>query len=97
MACVHDVITTDKAIEPRRAAVGVIRQLFDGLEANMIEFLKDDILEMYRSLKRIYSNDPDDVMRLQAQLALEELNANVVKFLNPDQRLEYSISVPRLS
>lgn len=62
----------------------------------MIEFLKDDILEMYRSLKRIYSDDPDDVMRLQAQLALEELNSNVVKFLNPERRLEYSISMPGL-
>lgn len=59
----------------------VLRQLFIGLDSEMITFLKDEILEIYRSLKMIYNNDTDDVMRLQAQLALEELNENVKKFL----------------
>lgn len=54
-----------------------------GLEKEMIVFLKDDILPVYRTLKMIYTNDPDDVMRLQAQLALEQLNENMKDFVLP--------------
>lgn len=93
MVCVHAVITTDKAVEARRAAVTVIRQLFFGLQSEMIEFLKDDILPIYRTLKEIYYNDNDEVMRLQAQLALEELNENMKNFVfsNPSIHSEKKI------
>lgn len=77
------IIETDKAVEARRAAVTVIRQLFTGLEKETLAFLKDDILPIYRKLKYIYNNDADDVMRLQAQLALEELNENMKSFVFP--------------
>lgn len=58
-----------------------------GLEAGMIAFLKEDILPIYRTLKQIYNNDEDDLMRLQAQLALEELNENMKNFVLPDFKL----------
>ncbi|CAH0557752.1 unnamed protein product [Brassicogethes aeneus] len=87
LVCVHCIITTDKSLEARRAAVTVIRQLFLGLEDEMIAFLKDDILPVYRTLKQIYQHDKDDVMRLQAQLALEELNENMKNFVFPKQQL----------
>lgn len=51
-------------------------------------FLKDEILEIYRTLKNIYHSDKDDVMRLQAQLALEELNENVKDFVFPKPELQ---------
>lgn len=85
--CVHAIITTDKAVEARRAAVTVIRQLFVGLEKETIVFLKDEILPIYRTLKNIYYNDSDDVMRLQAQVALEELNENMKNFIFPTPTL----------
>lgn len=81
LACVHAIITTDKAVEARRAAVSVLRMLFVGLQTDMLTFLKDDILEIYKSLKNIYYGDEDDVMKLQAQLALEELNANMTNII----------------
>nr|XP_023018764.1 transport and Golgi organization protein 6 homolog [Leptinotarsa decemlineata] len=81
LVCVHAVIATDKSPQARRAAVGVIRQLFVGLEKETIAFLKDDILTIYRTLKDIYNSDSDDVMRLQSQLALEELNENMKSFV----------------
>ncbi|KAF7262784.1 hypothetical protein GWI33_004125 [Rhynchophorus ferrugineus] len=87
LVCVHAIVTTDKAIEPRRAAVTVIRQLFVGLESETIEFLKDEILQIYRTLKTIYNTDKDDVMRLQAQLALEELNENMKNYVFPKPEL----------
>uniref|UniRef100_A0A1Y1LB53 RNA polymerase II assembly factor Rtp1 C-terminal domain-containing protein n=1 Tax=Photinus pyralis TaxID=7054 RepID=A0A1Y1LB53_PHOPY len=89
LVCVHGVISTDKMIEPRRAAVTVIRQLFVGLEKETVVFLKDEILHVYRTLKEIYRNDADDVMRLQAQLALEQLNENVKEFLFLNPTLHY--------
>lgn len=85
--CVHSVITTEKSSQVRRAAVTVLRQLFVGLEAEMIAFLKEDILPIYRTLKQVYNNDEDDVMRLQAQLALEELNENMKHFVLPNVTL----------
>nr|XP_022900965.1 uncharacterized protein LOC111414039 [Onthophagus taurus] len=87
LVCVHSIITTDKAVEARRAAVTVIRQLLAGLEVEMVVFLKDHILEIYRTLKNIYNNDKDDIMRLQAQLGLEELNENMKDFVFPKPTL----------
>lgn len=87
LVCVHAVICTDKSPQARRAAVTVLRQLFLGLESEMIAFLKEDILPIYRSLKEIYHTDKDDVMRLQAQLALEELNENMKAFVLPMPQL----------
>lgn len=81
LGCVHAVIATDKAVEARRAAVSVLRMLLAGLDTDMITFLKEDILDIYRTLKEIYCNDKDDIMRLHAQLAIEELNANMEKIL----------------
>lgn len=65
----------------------VLRQLFVGLESEMIAFLKEDILPIYRTLNEIYNNDKDDVVRLQAQLALEELNENMKNFVLPNPQL----------
>lgn len=88
LSCIHAVIATDPAVEARRAAVSVIRMLFVGLESETIVFLKDDILPIYRTLKKIYTSDPDDVTRLQAQLALEQLNINIRDFVFPKGALE---------
>ncbi|VEN46793.1 unnamed protein product [Callosobruchus maculatus] len=87
LVCVHAIIATDKSPQARRAAVTVLKQLFVGLDTGMIEFLKEEILPIYRTLKAIYRDDKDDVMRLQAQLALEELNENVKNFVFPNLQL----------
>lgn len=89
LRCVHSIITTDKAVEARRAAVSVLRMLLAGLDTNMITFLKETILDIYRTLRDIYRNDADDVMKLQAQLALEELNANMESILSTEPTLHF--------
>jgi hypothetical protein len=96
LVCVYAIITTDKAVEVRRAAVTVIRQLFVGLQSEMLAFLKEDILPIYRTLKEIYYNDKDDVMRLQAQLALEELNENMTNFVFPNPELHFEKKIVML-
>lgn len=91
LICVHAIIRTDKQIEPRRAAVTVIRQLLKGLGNEMLVFLKDAILPIYHQLKLIYNTDKDDVMKLQAQLALEELNENMKDFIFPNLKLNMNV------
>ncbi|CAH1183726.1 unnamed protein product [Phaedon cochleariae] len=93
LSCVNAIIATDKSPQARRAAVTVIRQLFVGLESEMLAFLKEDILPIYRTLKAVYNDDKDEVMRLQAQLALEELNENMksLVFAKPQLHTEKNI------
>lgn len=81
-------------MEVRRAAVCVIRQLFVGLGKDMLAFLKEDVLPIYRSLKKVYREDPDDVTRLQAQLALDELNEIMKELLAPELALKKNFVVP---
>ncbi|CAG9826015.1 unnamed protein product [Diabrotica balteata] len=97
LSCVHAVISTDKSPQARRAAVTVIRQLFVGLDQEIISFFKEDILPVYRTLKQIYSSDKDDVMRLQAQLALEQLNESMKNFVFPNAQLHSEKKIVMLS
>lgn len=62
-----------------------------GLGNEMIVFLKDTILPIYRELKFIYNRDEDEVMKLQAQLALEELNENMKEFIFPTPKLNIDV------
>ncbi|KAL1513828.1 hypothetical protein ABEB36_003180 [Hypothenemus hampei] len=85
--CVNGAIVNNEEVECRRAAVVVVRELLAGLGQEMIPFLKDEILRIYRSLKLVYQYDKDDVTKLQAQVALEELNENMENFAFPQQQL----------
>ncbi|XP_045470680.1 transport and Golgi organization protein 6 [Harmonia axyridis] len=93
LLCVHDIVSSDKHEESRRAAVFVIRQLLVGLGKDMLTILSDDILVVYRTLKFLYENDKDDVLRLQCQLAIEEVNTNMKYILTPQVELNKSKKV----
>ncbi|XP_023952997.2 transport and Golgi organization protein 6 [Bicyclus anynana] len=82
LLCIWSIIETDKAIECRRAAVMVIASLLKGLGKETLVELKDNILPIYRTLNKLYKDSNEDsVVRLHAQLALEELNDTVSEFL----------------
>lgn len=85
---------TDKAIECRRAAVMVIASLLKGLGKDTLTELKENLLPVYRTLKNLY-NDPseDSILRLHAQLALEELNDIVRNFLMPELKREKHFTI----
>ena len=84
----------DTAPEVRRGAVSVIRGVLRGLGVDAMEALGGEVMkELYRLLKHVYEVDKDDVVRLQAQLAYEELDALMRKFLFPDASLVKKISV----
>lgn len=94
LLCIWSILETDKAIECRRAAVMVLSSLIKGLGKEVLLELKDNLLPIYRSLKDLYNdNNEDPVLRLHAQIALEELNDIVKLFLFPEVKLGKQIFV----
>uniref|UniRef100_A0A8C6URG2 Transport and golgi organization 6 homolog (Drosophila) n=1 Tax=Neogobius melanostomus TaxID=47308 RepID=A0A8C6URG2_9GOBI len=91
--CLTALIKTEKEAEVRRAAVHVITQLLKGLSDKTTQVLADVLLDLYRALKWVVRSDPDSVAVLHAQLALEELDDVMRKFIFPEQKLEKKIVV----
>lgn len=72
----------------------VISSLLKGLGKETLLQLKDNLLPIYRTLKSLYNNgNEDSVVRLHAQIALEELNDIVNQFLYPELNIEKRIYV----
>ncbi|XP_070686912.1 transport and Golgi organization protein 6 homolog [Pempheris klunzingeri] len=92
-SCLTALIKTEKEAEVRRAAVHVITLLLRGLCDKTTQVLSDVLLDLYRALKWVVHSDPDDVAVLHAQLALDELDDIMRKFIFPEQRLEKKIVV----
>uniref|UniRef100_A0A4W5RE39 Transport and golgi organization 6 homolog n=1 Tax=Hucho hucho TaxID=62062 RepID=A0A4W5RE39_9TELE len=91
--CLTALIKTEKEAEVRRAAVHVIALLLRGLSDKATEVLSDVLLDLYRALKWVVRSDTDDVTVLHAQLALEELDDVMRRFIFPAQKLEKKIVV----
>ncbi|CDQ63083.1 unnamed protein product [Oncorhynchus mykiss] len=91
--CLTALIKTEKEAEVRRAAVHVIALLLRGLSDKATEVLSDVLLDLYRALKWVVRSDTDDVTVLHAQLALEDLDDVMRRFIFPVQKLEKKIVV----
>ncbi|KAF7699020.1 transport and Golgi organization protein 6 homolog isoform X2 [Silurus meridionalis] len=91
--CLTALIKTEKEAEVRRAAVHVIALLLRGLSDKTTQVLGEVLLELYRALKWVVRSDPDEVAVLHAQLALEELDDVMRKFIFPQQKMEKKIVV----
>ncbi|XP_034541556.1 transport and Golgi organization protein 6 homolog [Notolabrus celidotus] len=92
-SCLTALIKTEKEAEVRRAAVHVITLLLRGLSDKATQVLRDVLLDLYRALKWVVRSDPDEVAVLHAQLALEELDDVMRRFIFPKQKLEKKIVV----
>ncbi|XP_054435250.1 transport and Golgi organization protein 6 homolog isoform X1 [Pteronotus mesoamericanus] len=92
-ACLIAVAKTDHEVQVRRAAIHVIVLLLRGLSQNATEVLRDVLKDLYHLLKHVVRSEPDDVAKLHAQLALEELDEIMRNFLFPPQKLEKKIVV----
>lgn len=92
-SCLTALIKTEKEAEVRRAAVHVIAQLLRGLSDKTTQVLGDVLLDLYRALKLVVRSDPDEAAVLHAQLALEELDDVMRRFIFPEQKLEKKIVV----
>ncbi|XP_072551788.1 transport and Golgi organization protein 6 homolog [Salminus brasiliensis] len=91
--CLTALIKTEKEAEVRRAAVHAIAVLLRGLSDKTTQVLGDVLLELYRALKWVVRSDSDEVAVLHAQLALEELDDVMRRFIFPQQKLEKKIVV----
>ncbi|XP_048211183.1 transport and Golgi organization protein 6 homolog [Perognathus longimembris pacificus] len=92
-ACLIAVAKTDGDVQVRRAAIHVIVLLLRGLSQKATEVLRDVLKDLYHLLKHVVRSEPDDVAKLHAQLALEELDEIMRNFLFPPQKLEKKIVV----
>ncbi|CAH2067077.1 unnamed protein product, partial [Iphiclides podalirius] len=94
LVCVGSIIEADKAVECRRAAVMVISNLLKGLGKETLVQLKENLLPLYKTLNKLYKDENEDhVVRLHAQIALEELNDVVRQFLFPKLSMEMPITL----
>ncbi|KFO20022.1 transport and Golgi organization protein 6 homolog isoform X1 [Fukomys damarensis] len=91
--CLIAVAKTDSEVQVRRAAIHVIVMLLRGLSQKATEVLRDVLKDLYHLLKHVVQLEPDDVAKLHAQLALEELDEIMRNFLFPQQKLEKKIIV----
>ncbi|XP_024858552.1 transport and Golgi organization protein 6 homolog [Kryptolebias marmoratus] len=92
-SCLTALIRTEKEAEVRRAAVHVMVLLLRGLSDRTTQVLSEVLLDLYRALKWVVRSDPDEVAVLHAQLALEELDDVMRRFIFPEQKLEKKIVV----
>ncbi|XP_014877694.1 transport and Golgi organization protein 6 homolog [Poecilia latipinna] len=92
-SCLTALIKTEREAEVRRATVHVIAQLLRGLSDKTTQVLSDVLLDLYRALKLVVRSDPDPAAVLHAQLALEELDHVMRRFVFPEQKLEKKIVV----
>ncbi|XP_039619449.1 transport and Golgi organization protein 6 homolog [Polypterus senegalus] len=92
-SCVTAIIKTDTEAEVRRAAVHVIGLLLRGLSEKTTQILHEVLRDFYHLLKYVVHHDPDDVAVLHGQLALEELDEIMRRYLFPEQKLEKKIVV----
>lgn len=58
-----------------------------------LQVLSEVLLDLYRALKWVVRSDPDEVAVLHAQIALEELDAVMRRFIFPEQKLQKKIVV----
>uniref|UniRef100_UPI00398ECC6D transport and Golgi organization protein 6 homolog n=1 Tax=Pristiophorus japonicus TaxID=55135 RepID=UPI00398ECC6D len=93
MACLAAIVKTEPEAEVRRAAVHVITLLLRGLGQKAVQVLGDVLRDLYRLLKYVSQTDEDEVAVLHAQLALEELDHVVRRFLFPEETLQKKIVI----
>ncbi|XP_038169225.1 transport and Golgi organization protein 6 homolog isoform X2 [Arvicola amphibius] len=91
--CLIAVAKTDSDVQVRRAAIHVVVLLLRGLSQKATEVLSDVLKDLYHLLKHVVRLEPDDVAKLHARLALEELDEIMRNFLFPPQKLEKKIVV----
>ncbi|KAI4498853.1 hypothetical protein M0802_006028 [Mischocyttarus mexicanus] len=89
--CIKCIITTDKIPECRRAAVLVITLLLRGSEKDALIKLSEYLSDLHRILIHLRDNDKDPVLRLHAQLALEEINKIVSDYIFAKPKLGNNI------
>uniref|UniRef100_A0A182PME5 RNA polymerase II assembly factor Rtp1 C-terminal domain-containing protein n=1 Tax=Anopheles epiroticus TaxID=199890 RepID=A0A182PME5_9DIPT len=76
---IKSIVETDTYLPAKRAALLVLSQLLEGMDG-LMDF-QEYLLLIYRFLKHVIATDKDDVIKLQAAVALDHLKAKTKDFL----------------
>jgi hypothetical protein len=93
---VSDIVNLQKAPESRRGAILVYTQMLRGLDQDMFRLIPHHLSTILTQLRYIQTHDPDDVCRLHASLALEELKEIVKNFVQPEEPTDYLTNLLRI-
>lgn len=74
MSCIKFTLQSDPSIEVKRACIMYFHLLLNNLDLNTLPAIQSELNNMTQLLKRTYDLTLDDLIRLHAQLALEQLN-----------------------
>ncbi|KAJ1370740.1 hypothetical protein KIN20_032540 [Parelaphostrongylus tenuis] len=74
---VERLLITDTSALVRRSAVNLLRQIIKSCDTDIFEVVGGRLRDLQRELLRLWRRDSDHVVRLHAELALEELRAAV--------------------
>ncbi|KAL8570495.1 hypothetical protein ACOMHN_034530 [Nucella lapillus] len=92
VSCCTNSVQADEPVV-RQAAAMTLCKLIDGLGKDIFTVLEFVCTELYRLLKKVCALDPDDTVRLHANLALDRLDGIMREYLFPKQTLQKRIQV----
>ncbi|CAI5445414.1 unnamed protein product [Caenorhabditis angaria] len=74
---IDSLVLIDKSALVRRCAVDLIRQLIRSCSSDILQILGSRLRDIHRKIISIWKYDRDDIVRLHAQLCIDELNAEL--------------------
>ncbi|CAB3372334.1 Hypothetical predicted protein [Cloeon dipterum] len=92
LLCAQGLSTSDPDMHVRRAAALLLALLLQGLGTQAVNTLGSSSLDVYRTMKEL-AQSSDETLRLQAQLALEELNRGIKESIFKPQPMERHIYI----
>lgn len=92
LACLRGLIR-DPVNHVGRASVLALSCILKGMGPKLFQVMPHEVRDIYRDLKHIYQTTSDDVIRLQAQQAIDELSASTREFLKAQPQLEKQIKI----
>ncbi|XP_075532600.1 transport and golgi organization 6 isoform X3 [Dermacentor variabilis] len=75
------------------AAVLALGCIIQGMGQRIFQVMPHEVKVIYRDLKHLYATTPDNVTKIQAQLAIENLNSATQEFLRSQPRMEKRIQI----
>ncbi|XP_050047420.1 transport and Golgi organization protein 6 homolog [Dermacentor andersoni] len=75
------------------AAVLALGCIIQGMGQSIFQVMPREVKDIYRDLKHLYATTPDNVTKIQAQLAIENLNSATQEFLRSQPRMEKRIQI----
>ncbi|KAK7483036.1 hypothetical protein BaRGS_00025699 [Batillaria attramentaria] len=92
LSCCSSLLIGEETIV-RRAAALTLAKILEGLDSDALTVLDSNLRDIYRLLKKLHEQDPDDAVRLHANMALVQLDSVARGYLFPKQTLQKKIQV----